>query len=25
LDAVRRIMAHEIEHHVGDLLLIVSP
>jgi hypothetical protein len=25
LDDVRRIMAHEIEHHVGDLMLIVSP
>jgi len=25
LDDVRRIMAHEIEHHVADLILIVSP
>jgi hypothetical protein len=24
LDDVRRIMGHEIEHHVADLLLIVS-
>jgi hypothetical protein len=25
LDDVRRIMAHEIEHHVADLILILSP
>ena len=24
LDDVRRIMAHEIEHHVADLILIIS-